>query len=56
MNADGTGVERLTTHRGKDFMPRWSPDGRSILFHSDRGGNEDVYLLQLAAPEASPAG
>lgn len=36
MNADGTGIVRLTQDQGVDARPAWSPDGRSIVFHSTR--------------------
>lgn len=32
MNADGTGVRRLTDARAEDGGPTWSPDGRRIAF------------------------
>jgi TolB protein len=36
MNADGTGVRRLTESAGSDGWPAWSPDGRQIVFSSVR--------------------
>ena len=39
MNADGTGVTRLTRHERGRRLPAWSPDGRTISFDSDRDGN-----------------
>jgi Tol biopolymer transport system component len=47
MNADGTDRRQLTSDPAKEFMPRWSPDGRTILFHSDRSGSHDLYLLEV---------
>ena len=32
MNADGTGVKRLTGNKLNCWHPRWSPDGRRIAF------------------------
>jgi len=32
MNADGTGVQQLTTNTVFDVRPMWSPDGHKILF------------------------
>jgi TolB protein len=43
MNADGSGVERLTTS-GDNGAPQYSPDGMRIAFHSGR----DIYVLDLA--------
>lgn len=32
MNANGSGVTRLTTNPTADFNPDWSPDGKQIVF------------------------
>jgi Tol biopolymer transport system component len=42
MNADGSGQQRLT--RGGSG-PRWSPDGRQIVFVSKRGGKRDIWIM-----------
>lgn len=36
MNADGSGVQRLTHAPGSDGWPAWSPDGTRIVFSSTR--------------------
>ena len=36
MNADGTGVRRLTTNPDGDRQPDWSPDGTSIAYTIDK--------------------
>ena len=45
IRADGTGLRRLTDDGFKDRAPRWSPDGKQILFLSDRGGQYDVWRM-----------
>ncbi len=36
INADGSGVTRLTTSLGDDLWPTWSPDGSRIAFQTNR--------------------
>ena len=36
----------LTHGRSFNHLPRYSPDGRSILFTSDRSGKEELWLLR----------
>lgn len=38
----------LTTHQAHDYMPVWSPDGKSIAFASDRFGNFDIYIMSAS--------
>jgi TolB protein len=45
MNADGSGLQRLTNHAAADTQPAWSPDGSTIAFNSDRDGNSEIYLM-----------
>ncbi|HEY1189164.1 MAG TPA: MdsD protein, partial [Gemmata sp.] len=42
---------RLTEHEFADSNPAWSPDGKKILFASDRNGTTDLYLLEADDPE-----
>ena len=45
MNADGSGVTRLTNNSSYDRIPSWSPDGRRIAFTSNRSGNSEIYAM-----------
>jgi tricorn protease len=42
---------RLTESPAFDHGMTWSPDGQKIIFASDRGGHEDLYLLEPNDPE-----
>jgi TolB protein len=47
INADGSGLTRLTNHSGNDMFPVWSPDKCRIAFMSDRDGNSEIYVLNV---------
>ena len=48
MNADGTGVTRLTNNVATDFDPAFSPDGLKIAFQSLRdAGNSEIYIVNV---------
>jgi len=42
---DGTGLRQLTDDIYKDREPRWSPDGKRIVFYSDRTGKWEVWMI-----------
>ncbi|MDB5311959.1 MAG: hypothetical protein JWO38_6161 [Gemmataceae bacterium] len=48
---DGGKATRLTDSPAYDHGASFSPDGKSILFASDRGGVMDLYLLEPDDPE-----
>ena len=41
----GQNPTRLTDNKARDIYPRFSPDGGSIAFSSNRDGNYDVYVI-----------
>ncbi|MFL6292563.1 MAG: hypothetical protein ACJ759_16850, partial [Thermoanaerobaculia bacterium] len=56
---DGSGLRQLTHDGFKDRQPVWSPDGRRLLFYSNRGGRYEAWILNAAGGEPErvlPAG
>ncbi|HEV3144606.1 MAG TPA: S9 family peptidase [Gemmataceae bacterium] len=50
---DGQSPPRqLTTTEKKDRHPRWSPDGKQILFESNRSGKNQIWLIDVHGGEA----
>ena len=45
MNADGTGLTRLTNDPASDLYPAWSPDGTRLAFTSTRDGHNNIYVM-----------
>jgi imidazolonepropionase-like amidohydrolase/Tol biopolymer transport system component len=45
----GGKATRLTSGLAFDGQPRYSPDGKAIVFVSDRDGNENVWLYDVAS-------
>lgn len=46
------GPMRLTTHQENDSSPRWGPDSKTIYFLSNRGGNSQVWMIEIGGGEA----
>jgi dipeptidyl aminopeptidase/acylaminoacyl peptidase len=51
MNADGSDIRQLTDNPAADNHPRWSPDGKSLLFLSTRKDGQQAWLLPLEGGE-----
>ena len=45
---NGKNLRRLTDHPARDKLPVWLPDGRHILFSSDRDKDPHIYIIDLA--------
>jgi Tol biopolymer transport system component len=50
VNADGSGLARLTTDRIAEFDPAWSPDGTRIVYRrqSRDDSSAEIYLMQAS--------
>ncbi len=46
--------EPLPAGPGNNTAAAWSPDGTQVVFQTDRAGDADLYLLDLAAGQAKP--
>ena len=47
-NIDGTDVRPLTSGSSQDERPALSPDGQTVAFVSDRGGQRGIWLIAAA--------
>jgi hypothetical protein len=57
MNADGTGLERLTQNGSDDIAPAWSPSEDGVLyFLSNRGGAYNIWRMKLRGGANPTAG
>lgn len=45
-------TRQMTNGEAKDRLPKWSPDGGTLAFVSDRGGTAQLYLLPVDGGEA----
>jgi len=50
----GGPARRLTSGAAWDAEPRWSPDGETLLFTSDRGGNDNLWLADADGSRPRP--
>ncbi len=51
----GGPARKLTAGEKRDSDPKFSPDGKSLAFLSNRDGSSQIYLLDLAGGEAQKA-
>jgi len=49
MDADGKNRRPLLSGPTIDMAPDWSRDGKSILFQSNRSGNNDIWMMEIAS-------
>lgn len=49
--AEGGTAQLLVSHSATESKPLYSPDGKKLAFSSNRTGNGDIYILDLASGE-----
>jgi dipeptidyl aminopeptidase/acylaminoacyl peptidase len=52
MDANGANLRQMTDDSAKDTHPRWSPDGKKLLFLSARTHGTQAWLLPLSGGQA----
>ncbi len=52
ISSQGGEARQLTNSPKHDRHPRWSPDGKQILFESNRGGSYQIYVQDVNGAEA----
>ena len=50
---DGREPKQLTANAGNNLLPRVSPDGRQIVFSSDRTGTSHVWKMGIDGSDAT---
>lgn len=53
--ADGSRETRIVDHPANDVVLGWAPDGRTVLFASDRTGSNGAWTIQVADGKAAAA-
>ena len=54
LSADGSRQGPLVAHPSEDYPLAWTPDGKTLLFSSDRSGEPSFWTLEVA--EGKPQG
>ncbi len=44
---EGSTEEQLTFHTRENFAPRFSPDGKKLVYQSNRTGSDEIWVLDL---------
>jgi len=45
VSSKGGDARRITDHIAYDYKPLWTPDGKQLVFTSNRNGNDDIYVI-----------
>ncbi len=54
VRSDGTGLRRMTDDVYRDRGPKFSPDGKSLAFYSNRGGRYDLWSMHIDGSGLTP--
>lgn len=54
VKSDGSGHRALTSGKTHDGSPRWSPDGKRMVYLSDKDGTGRLYVRWMDTGEATP--
>ena len=46
MNIDGTDWRKLTDRKDNNEDPSWAPDGKHLVFSSNRTGEYQIYIMR----------
>ncbi|MCB9867396.1 MAG: PD40 domain-containing protein [Phycisphaerales bacterium] len=49
--ADGGDARRITRDNGREYLAKFSPDGKQIAFTAEYDGNDDVYVMPATGGE-----
>jgi len=47
IKTDGTGHQAIVTHPADDYLLGWAPDGRRVIFASDRTGSYGIWSVRI---------
>jgi dipeptidyl aminopeptidase/acylaminoacyl peptidase len=53
-NISNSSLRQLTYSEKSETAPKWSPDGQSLAFLSNRNANQQIYLLSMNGGESLP--
>lgn len=51
-DSNGGNLRRLTNNPAEDTIPRWSADGRSVYFASNRDGTSQIWRVDVATGQS----
>jgi len=51
---DGQNIRKITDDKSISLFPKWSPDGKNIIYATYRYRNPDLYLIDVADGKKTP--